>query len=97
MPYYLLTVTVPEALRYHCLRHPRELYDTLLTQSAQALRDLLRGPKYLGGQCGFIAVLQTWTRRMFFHPHVHILVPTVALSEDGCQLVYPAMRSSSSR
>jgi hypothetical protein len=90
VPYYLLTITVPEALRAFCLRHPRELYDTLLTRSAQALGELCREPKHLGGQGGFIAVLQTWTRRMLYHPHVHVLIPAVALSEDGCRLVAPA-------
>lgn len=89
VPYYLLTITVPSALRAHCLQHPRELYELLLGQSAQAVRDLCADPKYLGGQCGFIAVLQTWTRRMLHHPHVHLLIPAVALSEDGCRLHHP--------
>jgi hypothetical protein len=87
VPYYLLTITVPEQLRRHCLRHPRELYNLLLSQSAQGLRDLCT--THLGGECGFIAVLQTWSRRMLHHPHVHILLPAVALSEDGCQLLHP--------
>jgi hypothetical protein len=90
VPYYLLTITVPEDLRRHCLRHPRELYDCLLSQSARALSELCREPKHLGGQCGFIAVLQTWTRRMLHHPHIHILIPAIALSEEGCQLRHPA-------
>ena len=89
VPYYLLTMTVPAALRRHCRREARTLYDLLLTQSAQALRDLCRNPKYLGGETGFLAVLQTWTRRMQLHPHVHILIPAVALSADGCQLLHP--------
>jgi hypothetical protein len=89
VPYFLVTVTVPEALRAHCLYYPRELYSTLLAQSAQGLRDLCSNPKYMGGQTGFTAVLQTWTRRMLHHPHVHILIPAVALSADGCELVYP--------
>jgi hypothetical protein len=89
VPYYLLTVTVPAELRRHCRREARPLYDLLLTQSAQALRDLCRNPKHLGGEVGFLAVLQTWTRRMFLHPHVHILIPAVALSADGCHLLHP--------
>jgi Transposase zinc-binding domain/Putative transposase len=75
VPYYLLTVTVPAQLRPACLRHPRELYDLLLKASAQGLRELCRNPRHLGGEPGFIAVLQTWTRRMLHHPHVHILIP----------------------
>jgi hypothetical protein len=26
---------------------------------------------------------------MFFHPHIHILIPAVALSQGGCQLRLP--------
>jgi Putative transposase len=89
VPYYLITVTIPAELRSHCLRYPRELYDLLLSQSAQGLRDLCKNPKHLGGNCGFIAVLQTWTRRMLHHPHIHILIPAVALSEEGCRLLHP--------
>jgi len=89
VPYYLLTVTVPEELRRHCRGSARVLYDLLLSQSAQGLRDLCRNPKYLGGDVGLLAVLQTWTRRMLLHPHVHLLLPAVALSADGCQLLHP--------
>lgn len=87
--YYLITVTVPEALRGPCSYHPRELYGLLLKQSAQALRELCKNPKHLGGEPGFTAVLQTWTRRLLHHPHVHILIPAVVSSEDGCRLLYP--------
>lgn len=89
VPYYLVTVTVPAELRPACLYNPRELYGALLSQSAQGLQDLCQNPKYLGGQAGFVAVLQTWTRRMLFHPHVHILIPAVALAAGGCRLLYP--------
>ena len=87
--YFLVTVTVPAELRITCRYHPRELYGTLLSQSAQGLSDLFKNPKHFGGRPGFIAVLQTWTRQMMHHPHVHMLVPAVALAEGGCQLVHP--------
>ncbi|MCA1603697.1 MAG: transposase [Acidobacteria bacterium] len=84
------SLPVPQAqLRAPCRHHPRELYHLLLSQSAQAVRELCKNPKYLGGEPGFIAILQTWSRRMLHHPHVHILIPAVALSEDGCALLHP--------
>ena len=89
VPYYLLTVTVPAQLRAHCLRYPRQLYNLLLSQSAQGVRALCQNPRHLGGEPGFIAIFQSWTRRMLLHPHVHILIPAVALSADGCTLVQP--------
>jgi hypothetical protein len=30
-----------------------------------------------------VGVLQTWTRDLRYHPHVHYLVPTVGLARDG--------------
>ena len=89
VPYYLLTVTVPAQLRAHCLRHPEQLYNLLLSKSAQAVRAFCQNAKHLGGEPGFIAILQSWTRQMLLHPHVHILIPAVALSADGCTLVHP--------
>jgi hypothetical protein len=31
----------------------------------------------------FLCVLQTWTRDLRYHPHVHYLVPALALTPDG--------------
>jgi len=30
-----------------------------------------------------LGVLQTWTRDLRFHPHVHYLVPAIAVARDG--------------
>ena len=38
-------------------------------------------------QPGFTAVLHTWTRRMEFHPHLHVLVPAVALGSEGYEAI----------
>ena len=38
-------------------------------------QDLAADPKHLGAELGFTAVLQTWTRDLRYHPHVHFLVP----------------------
>ncbi len=36
-----------------------------------------------GGQIGLVGVLQTWTRDLRYHPHIHYLVPAGALAADG--------------
>ena len=56
-PYFLVTFTIPEALRAACKSHPKELYDLLLKESAGALQDILQTK--LGGTVGFTAVLHT--------------------------------------
>ena len=56
---------------------------------ASALKALCARRKFLGGEIGFIAILHTWTRRMLFHPHIHVLVPAVGLAPSGCELTHP--------
>jgi putative transposase len=55
----------------------------LFRASAAALQQLAHDPRFLGGQIGMLGVLQTWTRDLRFHPHVHYLVPAIALAADG--------------
>ena len=81
--YFLATFTVPEALRKHFRREQRFFYDLLFEQSAATLQEIAAQPRYLGGQLGLLGVLHTWTRQLAYHPHIHYLVPALALSPDG--------------
>jgi hypothetical protein len=89
VPYYLLTVTVPAELRGVFLLYPQEFYPLFFAAVAESVKEICSRKKHLGGDPGFSAILHTWTRRMFFHPHIHILIPAVALSQGGCQLRHP--------
>jgi hypothetical protein len=82
-PYFLITFTLPPALRQLAHTHQRQLYTLLFRASAAALQQLARDPRFLGGQIGMLGVLQTWTRDLRFHPHVHYLVPAIAVARDG--------------
>ena len=85
-PYFLLTFTLPEALRPLVRGHPRVAYAALFEASSQALKKLAADPKHLGSRrCGFFGVLHTWGRTLDYHPHVHYVVPGGALSQDGSQ------------
>src|SRR5206468_7169723 len=83
VPYFLLTFTLPPALRDLARTHQRRLYTLLFQASAAALQQLAHDPRFLGGQIGMLGVLQTWTRDLRFHPHVHYLAPALALAPDG--------------
>ena len=87
--YYLVTFTVPAQLRQIIRSHQKDLYPMLLRESAGALRDLARDHKDLGAQIGFLAVLQTWTRDLRYHPHVHCVVPGGGLSPDRLRWISP--------
>jgi hypothetical protein len=73
-PYYLLTFTLPAALRPVAFAHQRAVYGAVLRCAAAAVLKLARDPQYLGGVPAILAVLHTWTRDLRYHPHVHLLV-----------------------
>ena len=81
VPYFLVTFTVPEALRETIRAHPKELYAALFRESSGALGDVALTK--LGIELGFTGVLHTWTRQLVFHPHVHYLVPGGGLTPEG--------------
>jgi hypothetical protein len=87
VPYFLVTFTVPEPLRALIRAHQQWFYPQLLRQSARALTDVALSHKNLGAQIGLLAVLQTWTRDLRYHPHVHCVVPGGGLSADGLRWV----------
>jgi putative transposase/transposase-like zinc-binding protein len=83
VPYFMVTFTLPEGLRTLARQQQRQVYDLLFQTSATALQQLAQDPRFVGGQIGFLGVLQTWTRDLHYHPHIHYLVPAGGLSADG--------------
>jgi hypothetical protein len=83
VPYFLVTFTLPAELRAIAHQQPQTIYPLLFHTSAAALQQLAQDPRFLGGQIGMLGVLQTWTRDLHYHPHVHYLVPALALTPDG--------------
>jgi hypothetical protein len=83
VPYFMVTFTLPEGLRNIARSNQKLIYDLLFQSSAAALQQLAAEPRFVGGQIGLVGVLQTWTRDLAYHPHVHYLVPGGGLSADG--------------
>jgi hypothetical protein len=84
--YFLLTFTLPQALRPFVRSHQRVAYAALFDASSEAMKKLAADPKHIGSpRCGFFGVLHTWGRTLDYHPHVHYVVPGGALSQDGSE------------
>jgi hypothetical protein len=83
VPYFMLTFTLPEALRPVARRHQTLLYDVLFRTSAAATQQLANDPRFVGGQIGLVGVLHTWGRTLTFHPHPHYLIPAGGLTAQG--------------
>jgi len=73
--YFLVTFTLPRELRPLAWCHQRQIYALMLTLAAQTLKDFGVNPKLLGADIGLTAILHTHSRRLDFHPHVHVIVP----------------------
>jgi len=83
VPYFLLTFTLPSELRQIASQNQKLIYNLLFRASAQAAQQLARDPRFVGAQIGMVGVLHTWTRNLFYHPHVHYLVPGGGVGSDG--------------
>lgn len=81
--HFLVTFTLPDPLRKLARSHQKLIYNLLFRTSAAALQKLARDPRFVGGQLGMVGVLQTWTRDLRYHPHIHSLVPAGGLAADG--------------
>jgi hypothetical protein len=77
--YFLVTFTLPAAFRALAFSHQSTLFSLLIQCAWQTLSTFARNDKQLQGTAGAIAVLHTHSRRLDFHPHVHLVVPAAAI------------------
>ena len=82
VPYFMLTFTLPAALRPLARSHQKLVYDLLFQASAAATQFLAHDPRFVGGQLGLIGILHTWGRNLSYHPHIHYLVPAGGIASD---------------
>jgi hypothetical protein len=73
--YFLVTFTLPAELRDLAWQHQRVIYDVLFKAATQTIKAFGLNPKHLGAQMGMTAVLHTHSRKLAYHPHIHVVVP----------------------
>ena len=81
--YFMVTFTLPEVFRKIARSNQKKIYNIFFRTSAAALQKLAWDKKFVGGLLGMVGVLQTWTRDMLYHPHIHFIVTGGGLSADG--------------
>ena len=84
--YFLITLTVPAEFRALAFAHQETVYDLLLRGAWETLCTFSQNDKQLRGTPGAIAVLHTHTRKLDFHPHVHLVMPAAAVDAAKRQL-----------
>ena len=79
--YFLLTFTLPAEFRPLTWAHQSVVYELLMRCCWETVHTFSQNDKQLQGTPGAIAVLHTNTRRLEYHPHVHLVMPAAAV--DG--------------
>jgi len=85
--YFHVVFTLPSLLREVVFEHRRILLDLLFQSVSATLHAFAAEPQRLGAQLGFTLVLHTWTRTLFFHPHLHAIVTGGGLSFDASKWI----------
>jgi hypothetical protein len=80
--YFLVTFTLPAELRPVARRYPKIIYDLMFALASKTVMEAMGNSKRLGGLIGLTGVLHTNNRRLDYHPHIHFIVPGVALLQD---------------
>ena len=62
----------------------RDGHAALMKATAEAIIELARDRRHVGGTVGVMAVLHTWTQQLVYHPHVHCLVTGGGIFSDQC-------------
>ena len=75
VPYFLITFTLPYELRSLAYHNQRLIFSLFFLCVASTLKDFGLDPRKLGAQIGMTMVLHTHSRRLDFHPHIHVVVP----------------------
>jgi hypothetical protein len=73
--YFMVTFTLPRRLRPLAWHAQRQVYSAMFACAVSTLKDFGLNPKHLGADIGMTAVLHTQSRRLDYHPHLHVIVP----------------------
>ncbi len=73
--YFLVTFTLPFQLRALTRQYQKEIYSLFFACVSSTLKDFGLNPDKLGVNMGMTAVLHTHSRKLDYHPHIHVVVP----------------------
>lgn len=73
--YFMVTFTLPYALRALAKANQKLMYALLFECAVSTLKDFGINEKGLAAELAMTAILHTHTRRLDYHPHLHLIVP----------------------
>lgn len=79
--YYLITFTLPNQLRDLAWKNQKTIYSLMCACVQDVLKTFTRNDKKLQGTAGFTTVLHTHSRRLDYHPHIHVVMPGASINQ----------------
>lgn len=73
--YFMVTFTLPCEFRAVAYQNQRTVYSLMFSCVSGILKDFGLTPRHLGAEIGMTMVLHTHSRRLDYHPHIHVVVP----------------------
>lgn len=83
--YFHVVFTIPAELRLAFLQNKKLCFNLLFQSAHSTVQDVAETK--LGAKVGGTSVLHTWTQKLEFHPHIHMVVPGGGLSLDGTRWI----------
>lgn len=80
--YFMMTFTLPREWRPLAWGHQKIVYDLITKAAWDTVNTFSHNDKKLQGTAGAVTVLHTHTRRLDYHPHVHLVMPAGAINSE---------------
>jgi hypothetical protein len=81
--YFHLVFTLPSELSTIARFNRVKMFNILFKAVNETLKELGKDNKWLGAEIGAMMILHTWSQRLLFHPHIHVLIPNGGLKKNG--------------
>lgn len=78
--YFMITFTLPQQWRQLAWQNQKIVYHALTQSAWETVSTFSQNDKQLQGATGAVTVLHTHTRRLDYHPHVHLVMPAGAIN-----------------
>jgi len=80
--YFMATFTLPFELRALAKSNQALVYSLLFQCATSTLKDFALNEKSFHSELAMTAVLHTHTRKLDYHPHIHIIVPAGGINKN---------------
>jgi len=83
--YFMVTFTLPAQLRALAWQHQTLIYSLFFQCVSSTLKSFGLNPDKFDGDIGLTGVLHTHSRRLDYHPHIHVVIPGGGINQKRQQ------------